>query len=73
VEVRVSRDADSLLTLPGTVSWVASQSEFTPTPVQTRDERTDHVYAIRVRVANTNGVLKIGMPADLSFTASQVR
>jgi HlyD family secretion protein len=72
VEVRVSQGADALLTLPGTVSWIASQSEFTPTPVQTRDERTDLVYAIRVRVANTNGVLKIGMPADLSFAASPV-
>jgi HlyD family secretion protein len=73
VEVRVSQGEGALLTLPGTVSWIASQSEFTPTPVQTRDERTDLVYAIRVRVANTNGVLKIGMPADLSFTASQVQ
>jgi HlyD family secretion protein len=73
VEVRVTQGADALLTLPGTVSWIASQSEFTPTPVQTRDERTDLVYAIRVRVANANGVLKIGMPADLSFTASPVQ
>lgn len=73
VEVRVSQGEKGLLTLPGTVSWIASQSEFTPTPVQTRDERTDLVYAIRVRVANTDGVLKIGMPADLSFTASQVQ
>lgn len=71
VDVRISR-GDSLVTLPGTVSWIASQSEFTPTPVQTRDERTDLVYAIKVRVANVAGVLKIGMPADLSFTASQV-
>jgi len=73
VEIRVSQGETGLLTLPGTVSWIASQSEFTPTPVQTRDERTDLVYAIRVRVANPDGVLKIGMPADLSFTASQVR
>lgn len=71
VDVRVSQ-GEALVSLPGTVSWIASQSEFTPTPVQTRDERTDLVYAIKVRVANTGGVLKIGMPADLSFTASQV-
>lgn len=71
VDVRISQ-GDSLRTLPGTVSWIASQSEFTPTPVQTRDERTDLVYAIKVRVANTGGVLKIGMPADLSFTAAEV-
>lgn len=71
VDVRVSQ-GEALVSLPGMVSWIASQSEFTPTPVQTRDERTDLVYAIKVRVANTGGVLKIGMPADLSFTASQV-
>jgi HlyD family secretion protein len=73
VEVRVQQDAKALRTLSGTVSWISSQSEFTPTPVQTRDERTDLVYAIKVRVANPDGVLKIGMPADLSFTASQVQ
>lgn len=63
---------DSLVALPGTVSWIASQSEFTPTPVQTRDERSDLVYAIKVRVANRNGLLKIGMPADLSFSTAPV-
>ncbi|MBK7905749.1 MAG: efflux RND transporter periplasmic adaptor subunit [Gemmatimonadetes bacterium] len=71
VDVRITQ-GDGLTTLQGTVSWIASQSEFTPTPVQTRDERSDLVYAIKVRVPNPNGVLKIGMPADLSFTASQV-
>ncbi len=70
VEVRISQGADALRTLPGTVTWIASQGEFTPTPVQTREERTDLVYAIKVRVANPDGVLKIGMPADLTFTAS---
>jgi len=70
VEVRVQQGADGLLMLPGTVTWIATQSEFTPTPVQTRDERADLVYAVKVRVANKDGVLKIGMPADLTFTAS---
>jgi HlyD family secretion protein len=53
--------------LPGTVSWVSSQAEFTPTPIETRDERANLVYAIKVRVANPNGLLKIGMPADVRF------
>ncbi|MBX7120398.1 MAG: efflux RND transporter periplasmic adaptor subunit [Gemmatimonadaceae bacterium] len=70
VDVHVSAGADALRTFAGTVTWIASQSEFTPTPVQTRDERTDLVYAVKVRVANPGGVLKIGMPADLTFTAS---
>lgn len=70
VEVRVQQGADALLMLPGIITWIATQSEFTPTPVQTRDERADLVYAVKVRVANRDGVLKIGMPADLTFIAS---
>lgn len=70
VDVSIDRGARQLATVKGTVSWIASQGEFTPTPVQTRDERTDLVYAIKVRVANPEGVLKIGMPADVSLGAS---
>lgn len=56
-------------TLTGKVTWVASEAEFTPTPVQTRDERADLVYAIKIKVPNPDGMLKIGMPADVKFTA----
>jgi HlyD family secretion protein len=66
VDVHVDRGGH-VMTLPGTVSWVSSMSEFTPTPVQTRDERADLVYAVKIRVANRDGSLKIGMPADLSL------
>ena len=52
---------------PGTVTWVASEAEFTPTPIQTRDERTSLVYAVKIRVPNADGALKIGMPADVRF------
>lgn len=67
--VRVSVDAGtgSRQTLPGTVSWVSSQAEFTPTPIQTRDERSNLVYAVKIRVANRGGGLKIGMPADVEL------
>jgi HlyD family secretion protein len=53
--------------LQGRVSWVSSEAEFTPTPIQTRDERTDLVYAIKIRVANEDRTLKIGMPVDVRF------
>ena len=69
VQVHVDQGDGTLLTLPGVVSWVASKAEFTPTPVQTRDERTDLVYAVKVNVVNRNGALKIGMPADMDLTA----
>jgi HlyD family secretion protein len=55
-------------TLPGTVDWISSEAEFTPTPIETQDERTNLVYAVKIRVANVGGLLKIGMPADVRFT-----
>ena len=69
VQVTVDRGAGERLAMPGTVSWIASKAEFTPTPVQTRDERTDLVYAVKILVPNRGGTLKIGMPADVSLTA----
>ena len=64
--VRVGVDrADSIITLPGRVTWIASAAEFTPTPIQTRDERADQVYAVKVVVPNPDGMLRIGMPGEL--------
>jgi HlyD family secretion protein len=65
VQVRIDAGKDRLATLPGRLSWVASEAEFTPTPIQTADERTDQVYAVKIRVPNRNGVLKIGMPGEV--------
>ena len=67
VQVRVDKGDGSLMTVNGIVAWIASKAEFTPTPIQTRDERADLVYAVKVRVANGGGALKIGMPADLEL------
>jgi HlyD family secretion protein len=54
-------------TLNGEITWIASEAEFTPTPIQTRDERSDLVYAVKIRVRNENRQLKIGMPVDVSI------
>ena len=70
VQVHIDQNDGKLVTLSGTVTWIASKAEFTPTPIQTRDQRTDLVYAVKVRVANPQGVLKIGMPADLDIPAA---
>ena len=67
VQVHVDQGDGKLITAAGTVSWVASKAEFTPTPVQTRDERTGLVYAVKVLVPNPNGAFKIGMPADIDL------
>ena len=72
-DARVSLDAGrgQRQTLSGSVTWIASEAEFTPTPIQTREERADLVYAIKIRVPNDGGVLKIGMPVDVQFAGAQ--
>ena len=65
-EVRVGVDrADSIATLPGRITWIAPSAEFTPTPIQTREERADQVYAVKVAVPNPDRRLRIGMPGEL--------
>ena len=53
--------------LPGTLTFVSPQAEFTPRNVQTADERSLLVYRIKVAVDNREGVLKPGMPVDASL------
>jgi HlyD family secretion protein len=72
VGVVVDAGGDALRTLSGRVSWIASQAEFTPTPIQTREERTEQVYAVKVRVPNPDGALKIGMPGELVLDATRI-
>ncbi|HLX11418.1 MAG TPA: HlyD family efflux transporter periplasmic adaptor subunit [Bacteroidota bacterium] len=50
----------------GTISWVSDKSEFTPKTIQTKDERANLVYAIKIDVKN-DGYLKLGMYADVRF------
>lgn len=53
-------------TYEGTVTWIASKAEFTPKTIQTKDERANLVYAIKVRVTN-DGYIKIGMYGELTI------
>jgi HlyD family secretion protein len=50
----------------GIVSWISSEVEFTPKTIQTKEERVDMVYAVKIRVHN-NGMIKIGMPGEVYF------
>jgi HlyD family secretion protein len=52
--------------MEGSISWISSKSEFTPKIIQTKEERVNLVYAVKVRVAN-DGSLKIGMPGEVIF------
>ena len=51
---------------PGIVEWVSDKAEFTPKTIQTKDERANLVYAIKVGVKN-DGLIKIGMYADVKL------
>ncbi len=48
------------------VEWISSTAEFTPKTIQTKEERVNLVYAVKVRVTN-NGEIKIGMPGEFNF------
>jgi HlyD family secretion protein len=66
-ELRVRFDSsEGLRELTGVVSWISPMAEFTPKIIQTREERVNLVYAIKVVVPN-DGSLKIGMPGEVVF------
>jgi HlyD family secretion protein len=53
----------------GTITFIASQAEFTPKNVQTRDERVKLVYKVKLGLPNDDGLFKPGMPASARFVA----
>jgi HlyD family secretion protein len=63
VSVKID-SAKDMKSYPGTISWIASSAEFTPKIIQTKEERANLVYAVKVKVKN-DGSLKIGMPAEM--------
>jgi len=50
----------------GTITWISSKAEFTPKIIQTKEERVNLVYAIKIKVKN-DGSIKIGMPGEVVF------
>jgi HlyD family secretion protein len=52
---------------PGKVTWISDKAEFTPKTIQTQDERQNLVYAVKIEVANTDGLIKIGTYGDVNF------
>lgn len=64
-EVTVKIDAaDAMKNFKGIITWVSSEAEFTPKIIQTKEERVNLVYAVKIDVKN-DGSLKIGMPAEM--------
>jgi HlyD family secretion protein len=61
---RVRVDAYPKKDFPGVLSFIAEKAEFTPKDIQTREERINQVYRLKITLHNTDRVLKPGMPAD---------
>jgi len=66
VEVLIDKDYKTNEKLQGDVTWISDKAEFTPKIIQTKDERVNLVYAVKVFVKN-DGKLKIGMPGEVNF------
>jgi HlyD family secretion protein len=69
VSVRVDAPNDQYRTYEGTVQWLSDKAEFTPKIIQTKEERVNLVYAMKVLVPN-DGALKMGMPGEVRFNSS---
>jgi membrane fusion protein YbhG len=64
-KVTIKVDANKTMkSYKGIITWIASEAEFTPKIIQTKEERVNLVYAVKIDVKN-DGSLKIGMPAEM--------
>ena len=66
VKVYTDEGAKNYKEYAGQVSWISDKSEFTPKTIQTKDERANLVYAVKIRVKN-DGYLKLGMYGEVKF------
>ena len=66
VKVYCDSEKKDMKEYEGTLAWISDKSEFTPKTIQTRDERANLVYAVKINVKN-DGFLKIGMYGSVKF------
>ena len=66
VKVYSDEGANQYREYPAEVYWISDKSEFTPKTIQTRDERANLVYAVKIHVKN-DGYLKLGMYGEVKF------
>lgn len=66
VNVMYDKNATENTSVKGKVVWISSTAEFTPKTIQTKEERVNLVYAIKIEVVN-DGSMKIGMPGEVNF------
>ena len=70
VNVLVDSTASTYKTYPGVVYYISDKAEFTPKTIQTKDERANLVYAVKIHVKN-DGYLKIGMYGEVQFNQAK--
>jgi len=66
VKVFIDNENDNMTEYEGEVNWISSKAEFTPKIIQTKEERINLVYAVKVLVKN-DGSIKIGMPGEMKL------
>lgn len=66
VKVLIDDGAKKYKEYPGTIIWISGKAEFTPKTIQTKEERANLVYAIKVKVTN-DGYVKIGMYGEVKW------
>ena len=66
VKVKVDNGKGGYKEFSGTISWISDKAEFTPKTIQTKEERANLVYAVKINVKN-DGYLKIGMYGEVLF------
>ena len=66
VKIFIDKGKKEFTTYTGTITWISDKAEFTPKTIQTKEERANLVYAIKVKVKN-DGLLKIGMFGEVKF------
>ena len=66
VKVLVDKNENENKEYEGIITWISSSAEFTPKIIQTKEERVNLVYAVKVKLKN-DGALKIGMPGEVKF------
>ncbi len=72
VTTRIDNGDGTYKNYTGIITWISDKSEFTPKTIQTKKERENLVYAIKVRVPN-DGFLKIGMYGEVLFNTKETK
>jgi len=66
-DVNIFVDSDSEQTFKGKVTRINNKAEFTPKNIQTKEERVNTVFEVKIQVLDSKGVIKSGMPADVNI------